>query len=128
MRFVLKIAKWIPAALIFAASWYLSSLEKIDAIPSFRFADKFVHGICFAGLAFWVAFACGTNRMKKIPLPIVVTSVYGIIDEIHQSFTPGRECSFFDWVADTLGAVFGSICFVLVFCAVKAIIVKLRKN
>ena len=73
-------------------------------------------------------FACGTNRMKKIPLPIVITSVYGIIDEIHQSFTPGRECSFFDWVADTLGAVFGSICFVLVFCAVKAILVKLRKN
>ncbi len=113
MRFTIKLAKWIPAALIVAASWYLSSLEKIDAMPSFPFADKAVHCICFAGLAFWVAFACRTARMKEAPLPAALTSAYGIIDEIHQSMTPGRECSFWDWATDTLGAALGAACFVL---------------
>ncbi|MCM1222209.1 MAG: VanZ family protein [Lachnospiraceae bacterium] len=126
-KFFLKMVKWIPATLIFAVSWHLSSLEKIECMPSFRFADKVVHGICFAGLAFWVAFACGTNRMKKIPLPIAITSIYGIIDEFHQRFTPGRESSVFDWAADTVGAAFGSICFVLIFCAIERILAKRRK-
>ena len=37
--------------------------------------------------------------------------LYACFDEIHQSFTPGRSCSVWDWCADTLGAIIGSIVF-----------------
>ena len=39
--------KWLPALLIFMISFYLSSQPTIPQIPSFPFADKIVHFICF---------------------------------------------------------------------------------
>lgn len=123
-----KILRWIPALFIFGCSWYLSSQETIEQMPTFWNADKLVHCICFAGLAFWVAFAVGTKlpTQWRIALPVIIVSVWGITDEIHQSFTPGRESSVFDWCADTVGAIIGSIAF-FYFC--KGIdLYKMRKN
>lgn len=139
MKTLIKILKWLPAIFIFSCSWYLSSQEHIDGIPSFWNADKLVHCICFAGLSFWVAFGwnnkdsnthesfCNrsdaetslteSTRFQKLSpylkfiVPVAIVSIYGIVDEIHQSFTPGRESSVLDWVADTIGAVIGVFVF-----------------
>lgn len=35
---------------------------------------------------------------------LFLVSAYGISDEWHQSFTPGRSVEFADWLADTFGA------------------------
>jgi hypothetical protein len=35
---------------------------------------------------------------------LLVAALYGVSDEVHQFFTPGRTCSLFDVVLDTLGA------------------------
>ena len=40
-------------------------------------------------------------------------TLYGVVDEIHQSFTPGRSSSVFDWLADTAGGFLGACAFVL---------------
>lgn len=103
--------KWIPAIIIIGCSWYLSSQPTIEHLPRFPHADKVVHFICFGGLCFWITFAL----KKKTPLAIVLTSIYGIIDEIHQSFVPGRACSIFDWIADTAGAVAGFFVFMTLY-------------
>lgn len=107
------ILRWLPALCIFGCSWYLSSQETIEHMPGFWNADKLVHGICFAGLAFWVAFGVGTKLPPpwRIALPVIIVSLWGMTDEIHQSFTPGRESSVLDWCADTLGALCGSLAF-----------------
>lgn len=112
----IKLLKWLPALLIFMISFYLSSQPIIQKMPSFPFADKIVHFICFGGLAFWVAFGCNlTGKSKKeIILPTIIVSLYGVIDEIHQSFTPGRSSTVSDWIADTLGGLLGSYVFFLV--------------
>lgn len=110
--------KSVPAALIFATSWHLSSLERIENLPGFWNADKLVHMVCFAGLSFWVAFALGTARRRGAALPAAVVSLYGVIDEIHQSFTPGREPSALDWCADTIGGILGALAFVFVLNAI----------
>ena len=104
---------WLPALFIFGCSWYLSSQETIEQMPDFWNADKLVHCVCFAGLTFWVAFGVGTKLPVKwrIAIPIIIVSLYGVIDEIHQSFTPGRETSVLDWCADTTGAIIGSVVF-----------------
>jgi VanZ family protein len=41
-------------------------------------------------------------------LTACIAAVYGIVDEIHQYFVPGRDCSPWDWVADALGAAAGA--------------------
>lgn len=105
--------RWLPALFIFGCNWYLSSQETIEQMPTFWNADKLVHCVCFAGLAFWVAFAVGTKLppLWRLVLPVIIVSVWGITDEIHQSFTPGRESSVLDWCADTFGAAVGSLAF-----------------
>jgi VanZ family protein len=42
-----------------------------------------------------------------MPLSIISASLYGVSDEIHQSFVPYRHGSFTDVIADILGAVCG---------------------
>jgi VanZ family protein len=90
-------------------------------MPSFWSADKLVHIVCFAALAFAWTLWFSTDNWRKHPLRnlivcILIVSVYGIVDEFHQSFVPSREASATDWLADTLGAVAGSMLGRYVMC------------
>ena len=107
-----KVLKWIPAVFIACCSFYLSSLEQIDHMPEFWNADKVVHFFCFSGFCFWVSFACNIKSYKMTWLPTLIVSLWGVSDEIHQSFVPGRSVSVFDWMADTAGAFVGAVIFV----------------
>jgi VanZ family protein len=40
-------------------------------------------------------------------LALALGSLYGVSDEIHQSFVRGRQADPLDWVADTLGVLAG---------------------
>lgn len=70
-------------------------------------ADKVVHFCVFGVMALLIARLRFVQ--EKMPLgamsAIVIVSVFGITDELHQAFTPGRVCDFGDWAADVLGAV-----------------------
>ena len=53
------------------------------------------------------------NRLKKILRTkgsLIAFLVYGITDEIHQSFVPMRDASAFDIFADGLGSFAGAYC------------------
>lgn len=104
-----KILKWLPAAFIAACSFYFSSKPHLEYMPSFWSADKIVHLFCYAGFAFWTAFACNIKCKKQIWIPVLIVSLWGISDEIHQSFVPNRCASVFDWISDSFGAVLGAM-------------------
>ena len=109
-----KILKWIPAVFIACVSFYLSSQPHLEMMPGFWNADKLVHFICYAGFCFWVSFACNTKNygtLKGIIIPVLIVSLWGVSDEIHQSFVPNRSVSAWDWAFDTAGAVFGAVLF-----------------
>jgi VanZ family protein len=38
---------------------------------------------------------------------ILVGVLYGVTDEFHQAFVPGRSVSVFDWIADVVGVLMG---------------------
>lgn len=38
-----------------------------------------------------------------------IASLYGVTDEFHQSFVPGRLCDPADWLTDTVGAAVGAL-------------------
>jgi VanZ family protein len=73
------------------------------AAPNIVNFDKAAHFFIYGLLATLVA------RNGFVPgsawLPIVAVSLFGLTDEWHQSFTPGRSVEVVDWVADTVGAI-----------------------
>ncbi|MDR2186289.1 MAG: VanZ family protein [Treponema sp.] len=106
-----KLIRKLPALVTAALIWVFSSqsvLPRPRGIPGF---DKAMHFAAYAFLA--AALNLWFPRKKRgclqaLVLTACIASVYGIIDEIHQYFVPGRNCSFWDWTADTLGAAAGA--------------------
>jgi hypothetical protein len=99
----------IPVLVLMALSFYLSSRSTFRSMPSFRFADKIVHFVYFGAIAACWAWwfpprSWKQHRLRNVLLCVLFTSAYGVIDEFHQFFVPGRSCDPFDWIADTLGA------------------------
>ncbi len=50
-----------------------------------------------------------TEFRKFIAISILIVCVYGALDEVHQSQTPGRFVELGDFLADCLGGVLGSL-------------------
>ena len=76
----------------------------------FRWADKLAHLGVYAALcvAFIYAFPGHIRRSEKKKIAVVsvlLCLLYGVSDEFHQSFVPGRYPSIADIVADVVGAV-----------------------
>lgn len=115
----------IPGVLMMAILFRLSASPSTGAgwlVPPF---DKIAHGTAYAVLAFCLSLWWNQAKwLKKKWLWFVVTlaiaSLYGVSDEFHQSFVPGRCMDVFDWVADTIGALVG----VSAYCVALAKIAK----
>lgn len=114
-RYLCRVLRWIPALFIISVSWYLSSQNRIESITIFQNVDKLIHLVCFAGLAFWVAFGFNLHEYKKVWLPTLFVVVYGVIDELHQSFVPGRTMSVYDLIFDIVGALLGCLVYAWVY-------------
>lgn len=77
--------------------------------------DKILHTLAYAGMAFLFARAISahTRVVWKIWLfAFLISVLYGLGDEFHQSFVPGRNMSLDDVVADALGASLGGLAYV----------------
>jgi VanZ family protein len=99
--------------LIASAIWVLSS-QSILPHPKGVFGwDKLQHLLAYAVLAGTVGLWASPAFWKRRPVlalsvAALVSSAYGVIDEIHQYFVPGRNCNIWDWLADALGAGIGA--------------------
>lgn len=106
------------AATALALAWaglvfYLSS--KSDPLPfsisSFVGEDKVLHACAYGVLGALLALAAGGGRFqgrRAVVLAAALASLYGVTDELHQSFVPGRDTSAGDWAADTVGGLAGA--------------------
>ncbi len=89
--------------------------EKLEPMMfDLRFFDKICHAIAFAAgsaiLAVALRYSTAWSWKKIVLLSILAVSIYGITDEIHQLWTPGRSgADVFDWLADSAGATLGAI-------------------
>ncbi|MCR9247790.1 MAG: VanZ family protein [bacterium] len=50
-------------------------------------------------------FAAWTTRLVAATIALAV--LYGVVDEVHQAYVPGRHSSFWDMASDAVGAVLG---------------------
>lgn len=80
-----------------------SSLDVLAVLP-----DKAVHATLYTALGVALAWGRRTSRWKPHPfLLLALGSLYGALDEWHQSFVPRRSPEPADWLADTMGVILG---------------------
>jgi len=103
----------VPFVVGCAAIWWVSSQSRpfLPASLGFRESDKLLHFCAYAVLASLATLR--PLRARERPRAIVVeafvlAALYGVVDEFHQSFVPGRDASMGDVVADALGALTGA--------------------
>lgn len=97
-------AKRLLLAAVAAAVWLQSDRPAIIREPIFPFQDKVFHVIEFAV----VGLALSANRgLFGRRHPWIAMAAAGLawagLDEVHQSWVPGRDCSTLDFAADALG-------------------------
>ncbi len=101
---------WIPpilwALIIFSFSsftvGYATEIYWKDFLVK-KTAHIFEYGI-FATLLYRAMINSGIKNKKAMWYAAIIAGLYGITDEFHQSFTPGREATLRDVLIDTLGA------------------------
>ena len=105
---------WGPVCGYAGLIFYLSAQSHPEEHVPFvtHFSDKVLHAIEYAVLgALCYRALCGSGqtvwRQQAIPAAILLASLYGLSDEVHQAFVPFRDANWLDWVADTVGAAIG---------------------
>ena len=103
---------WLPLIAYCVFVYIQSSYPAPESLPSFDFSDKLYHfaGYALMGILFYRAYhtlPLKNNTSMLILLSMISAALYGISDEIHQSFVPYRDGNLLDAVADALGGVGG---------------------
>lgn len=84
--------------------FFLSAQSRFDfAPPGLWSFDKVIHMAEYGVLA-----ALLLRATQKARLSLLIAGLYGVSDEVHQYFVPGRSASPYDAIADVVGA--GIVC------------------
>lgn len=109
-----RLALWVPVALWAGLLFFLSS--RSDPGAAGRIPDWLTHGAAYLLLAVLLARAVagGVGRplaARTALVVVLVATLYGVSDEWHQSFVPGRDSSAGDVAKDAGGALLGVLLF-----------------
>ncbi len=110
-----NLKRWLPLAAWVMLIFSLSSIPSISSegvkLPSGF--DKVIHFVEYAIFAvlFYRGLSYDGMRIRYLVLIIVVLTGTGVgaLDEMYQSYIPGRDSSVLDLAADSAGIVFGLI-------------------
>lgn len=101
---------WLPPLAWMWVIFYLSAQPELPGPPEpllDTLLKKSGHSVAYATLAFlwWRALSRGRKAYRTtLVLAFVIAVLYGMSDEIHQSFVPGRHPSPWDVLIDAAGA------------------------
>jgi uncharacterized protein YfiM (DUF2279 family) len=94
----------------------VSSIPSLTAPgPDFVPKDKIAHLVEYSILGALLFRGFGSvsrSRLAMFGFIVVVGASIGALDEIYQSFVPGRMMSIYDWCADLIGTALGSGLFI----------------
>ena len=103
---------WLPLFIFCGFIFIQSSYPSPEYVITFALSDKLMHVLAYAimGILFFRAY--GTLPVKNnlsllTGLSIVSASLFGLSDEIHQYFVPGRSAELWDLIADVIGSLSG---------------------
>jgi VanZ family protein len=92
--------------------FYLSSRPVPESIARLHVADYVLHSIEYAGLSILLFRALNKGLFTPLfpsarPYAVIISTLYGISDELHQWFVPSRSCELSDAIADFTGSLLG---------------------
>ena len=99
---------WGPAATWAVVLFCLSAVPALGVGLGIPYGDKLAHLGLYGVLGSTLAW--GRNRAPGViphVLLLALGAVYGISDEFHQMYVPGRQPDFIDWIADVVGLSIG---------------------
>jgi len=102
-----KIVNWIPAIIAMVVIFVLSSVTGGD-LNAAGLGKPFLHTDGHF-VMFLVLCLCYYKAAKSIFNSILLTVMYGILDETHQIFTPFRQSHFVDIFVDSIGALIAGV-------------------
>jgi len=97
-----------------ALSFSISSFAiHAPVIEQFPFRDKGVHFLEYAVLGWLCAAASrrtwpSASGWRTAAFAVLITVLWGLSDEVHQAFVPGRSSELADVLADFLGGIAGA--------------------
>jgi VanZ family protein len=107
----------LPALFLMSAIYHASSFSFFTA-PSFGFdrSDLLFHFSEFFALGLLTArmVAPDMDRTLSLRSLLLASSIvlgYGLLDEIHQGFVPGRDADGLDWLVDASGGFLGILAY-----------------
>lgn len=95
----------------------LSLEEQVLSIEAWSFVvRKLAHCAVFAvlGCLAFAAFSVELPPRRAFPAALLLGGGCGILDEVHQSFVPGRSCELRDMCIDFAGALLGAAFLLLI--------------
>jgi len=108
---VKKFKFWAPPAFWAVIIFLFSTLPTVKTFEFYwwdflikKSAHIIEYGI-FSTLLYRAFINSGVSKKKAALYSILISVIYGITDEYHQGFTPGREPKLRDVGFDTIGAI-----------------------
>ena len=106
-----RIKLWLPVIAYMAMLFVFSSFSNLPTPPG-DFSFYHVHIAAYAGLGALTARAAAKGlrhvSWRQCSWPIAISTLYGVTDEYHQLFVPGRSFDVLDMAADAFGSVVGA--------------------
>ena len=105
---------WLPPALWCMIIFIQSSFATPDMLPTWPYSDKIGHAGIYGLLSILFCRAFNTVAAwrgrggKLFVTAVVLTTLYGGLDEWHQSFVAARSADLMDLLADFVGAMVGA--------------------
>lgn len=107
--------KFTWAALCYLCLIFIQSSIPSQYVPKMTILsyDKLIHaGIYFIAAILMYLALREHEYIKSVRtewLALILTVFFGFTDELHQFFVQGRHASFWDFLADSIGAVLGIV-------------------
>ena len=110
-----RLATWLPVGLWAGVIFALSSIPgtRLPAMD-LPLSDKLAHALLYGLLGGLLRRALDRTRGREaaaenVVLAILLATLYGVSDEIHQQWTPHRTADWRDVAADALGGTLGAV-------------------
>jgi VanZ family protein len=117
-----RLLLWAPPCTYMGVLFFASSMPG-DELPSHMW-DKLAHLLAYAVLGILFLLPLCRGRLLQIrgataAMAVLLTTLYGAFDEVHQAFTPDRSPDVRDLIADCLGATVGVAAILLLVSIIR---------
>ncbi|MDO8915196.1 MAG: VanZ family protein [Coriobacteriia bacterium] len=98
--------RWVPVLAWTGVIFAMSSIPGSNLPGGYSFQGHLAEYTVLGALVM-LALRHRPRRVALALIALAACSLYGVSDELHQAFVPGRTPDVLDWATDTVGAALG---------------------